>query len=257
MTLWPVCDVMSPIASGRTAAVADDLRERGFALEDVGWASVARGGQTAPAGVDAPLALVALRNSRPLTVVSAIANAAHEGYVPVLVADRRTGTAVEELLSEPFLLRAEQDGGRQFLTVEDRIRLSDESYACVGTAGAVEWYEDPGRSTDEPPLVLAVGGEPVTALNSADGLACPGPSVSAFRYSYARGDDGRFRVFEDGRPVGRYPSVSAMRADGFRPVPLPLVPEHHIRTHGHLARATLLASVGDTDGVSYRALASG
>lgn len=246
---------MSPIASGRSGAVAADLRDRGFTLDDEGWTSVARGGPTTLVGVDAPLAVVPLRNSNPLTVVSAIANAAHEGQVPVLVADKRTEADVEPILSTPFLLAAEQESGRRFFSVEDRIRLSDDSYACVGTRGALNWFESSERATDNPSLVLDVGGEPVAALDSVDGLACPGPSVSAFQFSYARGEDGQFRVFENGQAVGRYPSISAMRADGFRPVPLPLVPEHHIRKHGHLARATVLASVAD-DGrtITYKSL---
>ena len=245
---------MSQTAS-RRAAVAENLRSRGFALDDDGWASVASGGPTALAGVDAPLAVLALADSTPLSVVSAIANAAHEGRVPVLVADRRTEEAIEPILSEPFLLRRKGSGGREFLSVEDRIRLSDDSYACVGAGGTVEWFERDELS-DEPPLVLEVGGEEITALDSVDGLACPGPSVSAFRYSYARGEDGRFRVFADGQAVGQYTGVSAMRADGFRPVPLPLVPEHHVRDHGRLARATLVATVGPDGTVSYRSFPS-
>lgn len=243
---------MSQTASRRAAVVADDLRDRGFALDDDGWVSVASGGPTALAGVDAPLAVLPLADSTPLAVVSAIANAAHEGRVPVLVADRRTEAAIEPVLSEPFLLRGEGSAGREFRTVEDRILLSDDSYACVGASGDIEWFEDDDGVSDDPPLVLEVGGEEITALDSVDGLACPGPSVSAFRYSYARGEDGLFRVFADGQAVGRYTGVSAMRADGFRPVPLPLVPEHHVREHGHLARATLVATVGSDGTVSYR-----
>jgi hypothetical protein len=240
---------MSLPVSRRTVAVTDDLRERGFAVDDEEWGSVARGASGALAGVDAPLAVVPLRNGRPLTVVSALASAAHEGHVPVLAADPRTTAEVEPLLSDPFLLRGERADRREFFSVEDRILLSDDSYACLGTDGRVEWFESDG--TDDPPLVLAVGGETVAALDSVDGLACPGPSASAFRYSYARGDDGRFRLFEHGRVVGRYPGVGAMRADGFRPTPLPLVPEHHVREGGRLARAVVVATVTD-DGVSYR-----
>jgi hypothetical protein len=242
---------MSPTVSRHAATVTDDLGERGFTLDREEWATVARGGPETLAGVDAPLAVTPLTDSRPLTVVSAVANAAHEGRVPVLAADRRTGQEVEPLLSGPFLLEGRGEG-RGFATVEDRIRLSDDSYACVGTDGQVEWFEQSDGVTDSPSLVLSVGGDRVTTLGSVDGLACPGPSVSAFPYSYARGEDGRFRVFESGQTVGRYTSIGAMRADGFRPVPLPLVPEHHVRDHGQLARATLLATVDSDQGVSYR-----
>jgi hypothetical protein len=224
-----------------TRVVAADLRDRGFTLVDEGWARLARNGPTAFAGVDAPLAVVPLADSRPLTVVSAVATAAHEGAVPVLVTDQETATGVESLLTVPFLLAGRQAGNRAFVPIEDRIRLSDDSYACVGVRGPIEWFES--GDSDDPSLVLEVGGETVAVLDSVDGLACPGPSVSAFRYSYARGEDGRFRVFEDGTPVEQYTSISAMRADGVRPVPLPLVPEHHVREGGRLARATLLATV--------------
>jgi hypothetical protein len=59
-------------------------------------------------------------------------------------------------------------------------------------------------------------------------------------------------VFAGPETVGQYGTVAAMRADGYRPVPLPLVPEHHVRQHASLARATVLA---DTDGdVTYEPL---
>ena len=247
---------MPSTASVRAAAVARELRDRGFVLEDEGWATVAREGPAALAGVDAPLAVVELPDVRPLTVVSAVANAAHEGRVPVLVAADHAHEALEALLSEPFLLAGREEGARRFVPVEDRIRLSDDSYACVGTGGELEWFETPEGATDEPPLVLAAGGETVAVLDSVEGLACPGPSVATFRYSYARGGDGRFRVFENGEELGRYPGVGAMRADGFRPAPLPLVPEHHVRDHGRLARATVVASVTDGRTVSYRSIGS-
>lgn len=248
---------MSLTASDRTETVVDDLRDRGFTLDTEGWVPVASGPSEALVGLDAPLAIVPLRDSNPLTVVSAIANAAHDGTVPVLVADPRTEDEIEPILSEPFLLDDRRGGGRAFFPIEDRIRLSDGSYACVGTSGPIEWFEDAREATDDPALVLEVGGETVAVLDSVDGLACPGPSVSTFQYSYARGEDGQFRVFDDGQVVGRYTSVTAMRADGFRPLALPLVPEHHVRDHGRLARATVVATVAD-DGrtVAYRSVSS-
>ena len=246
---------MSLTASRRSAAVADDFRDRGFALEDREWGTVTTSTGSTPADVDAPLALTSLENSRPLTVVSAIANAADEGFVPVLVADQHTADAVQPILSPPFLLADREGKGRSFLTIEDRIRLQDDTYACVGASGELAWFEDFGTGTDAPPLVLAVGGEIVTVFDSVDRLACPGPAASAFQYSYGRGGDGQFRVFADGEAVGRYTSVAAMRSDGFRPVPLPLVPEHHVRTHGQLARATVVATAADgSQTVTYRSV---
>lgn len=241
---------MTPTASRRTDAVVEDLRNRGFDVTPTEWGTIARGDGSAIAGVDAPLAAVSLRDSRPLTVVSAVANAAHEGYVPVLVAHPQTATEIEALLADPFLLDG-RDGGREFVTIEDRIRLSDDTYACLGTAGPVRWTETATRDTDDPPLVLTAGGDRIATLDSVDGLACPGPAASTFRYSYARNDARQFCLFEDGTLVARYASVSAMRADGFRPVPLPLVPEHHVRDHGRVARATVVATVDGSD-ISYR-----
>jgi len=180
-----------------------------------------------------------LVDDAPLTVVSAIANAAHRGFVPLLVTDSHE--AVEPLLSEPFLLRGA--GPREFYDVEDRIGLPDDSYACVGTPGTLRWAET--DTTDSPGLTLRASGDVVAAFDGVGALTCPGPSTSAFRYSYARGEDGRFRVFRDGAVVGRYTGVGAMRADGFRPTPLPLVPEHHVRENGRLARQTVVAVVGD------------
>ena len=248
---------MSLTASSRTAVVAEDLRDRGFTLDTDGWATVARGGPTGLAGVDAPLAVISPVNSNPLTVVSAVANAAEDGHVPILVADPQIENGIESILSEPFLLEGQQAGGRSFFPIEDRIRLPDGSYACVGTSGQIEWFETSRKATDDPPLVLEVGGETVAVLDSVDGLACPGPSVSTFQYRYARGEDGQFRVSDEDNVVGRYTGVSAMRADGFRPLPLPLVPEHHVRDHGRLARATVVASVDSADRtVAYRSRSS-
>ncbi len=243
---------MTTRAPSRDTVVAD-LRNRGFETDDEGWATVARGGSASPADVDGSLAVVPLGNGRPLTVVSAVANAAHEGHVPALVCDRHTAETAEPLLAEPFLLRGRRDGARAFHSVEDRIELRNGRYACTAAEGAMEWAEAADGATDDPPLTLRVGGETVAALDSVGGLACPGPSASAFRYSYDRGADGLFRVYEDDRPVGRYTGVGAMRADGVRPVPLPLVPEHHVRDGGRLARATVLAVVERGDGgVDYR-----
>jgi len=232
------------------AAVARDLRDRGFRIEERAGGAVARGG-TPPVEVDAPLGIRSLRDARPLTVVSAVATAAHDGTVPVLVADPHTETEMEPLLSAPFLLEGRADG-REFVPIEDRIRLSDDTYACLGASGPVRWHERANPGTDEPALVLDVGGDPVAVLESVAELACPGPAASAFGFRYARGDDGRFRVFDDG-VVGRYTSVGGMRADGFRPAPLPLVPEHHVRDNGQLARATLVAAVDD-GAVTYRSV---
>lgn len=229
-------------ATRRLGVVTDDLESRGFALRSDGDATLAVGSPTAFAGVDAPLHLVYPPDSAPLTIVSRIATAAHRGRVPVLVADRWTSDELREVLESPFLLDSRRDGARQFYAVEDRIGLTDDSFACLGTPGRIEWHET-AADDDDPSLVLDVGGETVAVLDSVDALRCPGPEPTAFRYRYGRDEDGRLSVFRGKEPVGRYTSFRSMRADGFRPVPLPLVPEHHVRRNGHLARATLRAFV--------------
>ncbi len=236
--------------SRRTAAVERELRDRGFTLEAGEYATTARDGPADLAGVEAPLEVVHLADGDPLTVVSAIANAAHEGRVPVLVTDQWSREDVAAVVSAPFLLAGERDGGRRFYDLEDRIRLTDGSFACVGRRGELAWHEA-ATGSDQPDLLLEAGGETVAAVDSVDALACPGPEPTAFRYRYARDDDGRLAVLEREATIGRYPSFGAMRAAGFRPVSAPLVPEHHVRRNGRLARATLLASV-DRGSVEFR-----
>jgi hypothetical protein len=244
MTLGANILVMTLSPSARRERVETDLREQGFDLEPTAWATLARDGPTDLTGIDAPLAVVPVTNSAPLTLVSAVASATHEGNVPILVVDQQTRDRARELFSAPFALDGEIGGRRQFHTVEDRIRLTDGSFACVAETGSFAWTERCGED-ESPQLHLGVGGETVAVLDSIDALACPGPSPDAFRYRYERGSDGRFRVFEGSEAIGRYPGVTAMRNAGVRPVPLPLVPEHHVRSNGHLARATLLATVED------------
>jgi hypothetical protein len=249
--LWSIAVVMIRPASRRRAAVERDLRERGYTLEEDDWLTVARDGPMEFLAVDAPLAVVPLTDGRPLSVVSAVANAAHEGRVPVLVADAQTRAAAATVLSDPFALAGYDDGRRLFHAVEDRILLTDDTFACV-QYGDLQWVEaTPEAETEDPGLRLTVDDDVVAALDSVDALTCPGPDPEAFPYRYGR-TDGRFRVFAGPETVGQYGTVAAMRADGYRPVPLPLVPEHHVREHAALARATVLA---DTDGdVTYEPL---
>lgn len=246
MILAAYIEIMTAATAASVKRVASDLQERGFAVDSEDWPTTATDGPTDLAGVDAPLQVVIPRDSTPLSVISAVANAAHEGRVPVVVTDRYDRDQVHDILSSPFALADQQDGLRRFHPVEDRIQLTDDTFACVAAEGALSWFEvAEGESADSPQLHLTAGGETVAVLDSVDGLACPGPSPAAFRHRYARRDDGRFAVYEGAALVGTYRGVTAMRADGVRPVPLPLVPEHHVRSNGHLARATVLATVED------------
>ncbi|WP_436901853.1 hypothetical protein [Halovenus halobia] len=236
---------MTTTASTRLERVQRDLRDRGFSFETAARPTVARDGPADFAGVDAPLDLRPLASDRPLEIISAVANAAHDGRVPVLVVDDHDYDTVQEFLSPPFALAGNEDGVGQFYTIEDRIQLTDDSFACVASPGELSWSEAPDAGSDSPPLRLSVGGETAAVLDSVEGLACPGPSPAAFRHRYARGEDGRFRVYEGDSVVGEYTGVTAMRQAGVRPVPLPLVPEHHVRNNGDLARAVMLATVED------------
>jgi hypothetical protein len=241
-----------------TAAVLADLTDRGYRLaHPEGWntpAAVATPtGETTPVtaapgeAADAPLAVEPLATADPLTLVARLADAADAGRRVLFVADADTAREAVETLADPFLLRAETDAGRQFYTIPDRILLTDDTYACVRTDDDLSWREERADEAAGPEaparLVLNAGGETVAALDSVDGLTCPGPGPDAFRHRYERGDDKRIHVFDREGPVGRYAGVSAMKANAYRPVPLPLVPEHHLRENPRLARAWSLAVV--------------
>jgi len=236
----------------RLATVATDLEARGFSITHDGN-SVAASGATLPEqSIDAPLTVTELHDERPLTVISQVTNAAHEERLPVLVGDEPTVEAATELLEPPFGL-AGAAPARRFHAIADRIRLTDDTFACVERPRSLQWREADraATETDSPRLLLDADGETVAVLESVDGLACPGPSPTAFPYRYERGGDRQFRVSDSDGLVGRYSSITAMKGE-FRPVPLPLVPEHHVRRNGALARAVVLASVEDS-AVDYEA----
>jgi hypothetical protein len=251
---------LSPAPS--THAVLADLTDRGYRLDrPEGWntpAAVATPeAETTPVtaapadAADAPLAVEPLATADPLTLVARLADAADAGRRVLFVADSDTAREAIETLAEPFLLRTETDAGRAFYTIPDRILLTDDSYACVRTDDDLSWREERADESAGPEaparLLLEAGDETVAVLDSVDGLTCPGPSPDAFRHRYERGDDKRIHVFDREGPVGRYAGVSAMKANAYRPVPLPLVPEHHLRENPRLARAWSLAVV-DSEG---------
>jgi hypothetical protein len=257
---------MSPAPVPPADAVLDDLTDRGYRLDHPeGWntptaVATPETGTTpitpAPGGTaEAPLAVEPLASADPLTLVARLADAADAGRRVLFVADRETAREAVETLTEPFLLRAETDAGRQFYTIPDRILLTDDSYACVRTDDDLAWREERPRdatgSDASARLVLDAGEEAVAVLDSVDGLTCPGPTPETFRHRYKRGDDKRIHVFDRDGPVGRYGGISAMKANAYRPVPLPLVPEHHLRENGRLARAWCLAVV-EGDETTYR-----
>lgn len=233
----------------RFEAVKSDLRERGFVLEETKRGVIGTGGTVPPLEGQSPLSITYPDSGAPLSIVSQIANAAQEETVPLLVVDRWTRDDVRSVLAEPFLLAGERDVGREFYSIPDRIRLTDDTYACAPTTASLQWVEDQTatvtrRTTDAPQLVLQARDDVVTALDSTESLRCPGPPPDAFPTRYERVDD-RFRVYEGADIVGSFAKIRTMRAQGYRPVPLPLVPEHHVRSNGHLARSVVLAAVED------------
>ncbi|RXK50343.1 hypothetical protein [Halorientalis pallida] len=246
--------------------VLADLRDRGFEvtrLSGDGPAAVAVDGSAPDAVTDRPLAVEPLAgrsgvggrsalggDTLALTAVARLAAAARDGQATLFVAAPETAAAVRELLTDPFLCRADTDGRRTFYTVPDRIMLTDDSYACVRADEAVTWREEPtaGPGADESDatrLVCAADGTVRAALESVDSLRCPGPDPAAFPYRYSRGEDRQMHVFDHEREIGTFTGVAAMKAHGYRPVPLPLVPEHHLRESTHLGRAWTVATVTD------------
>jgi hypothetical protein len=239
---WPV--------SRRTAAVERDLQARGSTIQTTEWVSVVPDPPADVTTTDAPLAVVPVTDGRPVSIVSAVENAARREQLPVLVTDRHTRPNVRDVLSSPVGLAGMDDGRRRFYPTEDRIRLTDDTFGCVDSRGSLQWAESkPTAETDSPAVQLTTDSDVVAVLDSVASLTCPGPEPSAFPARYTR-TDGRFQVLESDSVVGTFGTVSSMRADGYRPIPRPLVPEHHLRHNSELARKALLA-VPDDSGVTY------
>ena len=234
---------MTYLSSVDVDPVKQDLQTEGFSFDD-DRPTVARGGSMELIDIDAPLEVTPVANSRPLTVISAIANATSGGRVPLLVVDSHDRSAVDALLSKPFALADQRDGFRRFYTVEQRIQLADNSFACINTDENLWWTEAPGRG-DSSQLHLMAGDEPVVVLDSLGELACPAPSPTIFPHRYTRDEHGRFVLYNRVEAVGTYAGVSTMRSDGIKPVPAPLVPEDHLTPQSRLPRATLLATADE------------
>ena len=167
-----------------------------------------------------------------------------------VVDDDATAEAVRSLLTDPPLLVAERDGRRTFHAGPDRIPVAGGGYACVRFEGLGEptfaWREtdtpagpvpsgpgvdaagadEAGRPT-VPRLVCEVDGRVVAVLAGVESLR--EPPAEAFPYAYSRhADDKRFRVRrgDDGAVTESASGFAPMRAAGYVPVPMPLVPEH-------------------------------
>lgn len=223
--------------------VLADLRARGCGVrrrDDAGDPPAVTTGPT-PVTDNRPLAIEPV-DVDPTALVERAAHAARHDRAVCYVTSAADASGVREVLAEPRFVPATRDGLRQFYHVPDRIRLPDGGYAAVratsptprtgetareGADRVLAWREEAAPEGDPPRLVLEVNRRPVTTLASVDALTCPGPD-DQFPYRYAR-RNGSFRVFKDDREVGRFRGVSAMRSGGYQPVPVPLVPEHHLR----------------------------
>jgi hypothetical protein len=185
----------------------------------------------------------------PTRVVDAVAAAAERDLTCTFVVGERAAAGVREVLTDPPGVRAVEDGCRTFYDVPDRLSTG-EGLACVRTDDPPVWREEPATGgvtdesdpratadrtgldraggTDRPTrLVLAAGGGVHAAFDDYAALACP--TAEAFPYTYRREADKRVHVRNrDGREVGVYSSIRAMKADAYRPVADPLVPEIHL-----------------------------
>ena len=188
----------------------------------------------------------------------ATGDAARSDRATLYVTSADEATAVGDILSTPRFVADERGGFRQFYPVPDRIQLADGSYAAVRATQptarygesararadrVLTWREAPGD--DDPSLVLDVNRQSTVTLDSVASLTNPGPA-SVFPYRYTR-RDGSFRVLQGDDEVGRFASIAAMRERGYQPVPVPLVPEHHLRW----GTPTLGLAVVDGEQVHY------
>ena len=208
-------------------------------------------------GVDPPLAHVgtgtevaveALPSAEPTVVVDAVAAAAREGRFALLAADRRTARDAHAVLTDPPAIRAvDDDGHRTFYEVPDRLRVGDAGFGAVRADGDLVWREETsgGVTGDRGVrLVLEADGRAQAAFDDYAALACPVPG--SLPYTYRREGDKRIHVLDrDGHEVGVYGSIRAMKANAYRPVPDPLVPEVHFPDGVRLSRAWAVAVVED------------
>jgi hypothetical protein len=214
-------------------------------------------------GADPPLARVgagtevaveALPSAEPTVVVDAVAAAARHGRFALLAADRRTARDAHAVLTDPPAVRAvDDDGHRAFYEVPDRLRVGDAGFGAVRADGDLVWREETGGGVTGDRgvrLVLEADGRVQVAFDGYASLACPAPG--AFPYTYRREDDRRIHVLDrDGHEVGVYSSVRAMKANAYRPVPDPLVPEVHFPDDVRLSRAWAVAVVEDGEVVEF------
>jgi hypothetical protein len=251
----PVPDHRTTERSPAAAAVAGQFETRGY---EAVWPTdrgvpdcvlrPAAGAESPLARIEAgrELAVEALPSADPTAVVDAVAAAVREERFALFAADPRTASAIEGVLTDPPAVRAvDDDGHRTFYSVPDRLRVGDAGFAAVRADGALVWREEAGGGVtgdDRTRLLLEADGRVQAAFEDYAALACPSPG--AFPYTYRREADKRIHVGNrDGREVGVYGSIRAMKANAYRPVPDPLVPEVHLPEGTRLSRAWAVAVV--------------
>lgn len=176
----------------------------------------------------------------PTTIVSRLVHAERmERNVLFVAADAEATSSLTETLETPTLLSERRDGLRTFYDGPDRIPVAAGGYALTRTPALVaQWRETNTPSgplrTDEagdraPRLVLEIDGRVVAVAPDVDGLQVPPASTFPFRY-FRDPQTKRFYVCRtrdgpDG-PIEDFGGVTELRDAGYRPVPMPLVPEH-------------------------------
>ena len=214
-------------------------------------------------GADPPLTRVeptrdvdveALPSADPTVVVDAVAAAARENRFALLAADRRTARDAHDVLIDPPAVKGiDADGHRTFYEVPDRLRVGDAGFGAVRADGDLVWREETAEGVTgdrRTRLILEADGRVHAAFDDYTALACPAPG--AFPYTYRREDDRRIHVLDrDEHEVGVYGSIRAMKANAYRPVPDPLVPEVHLPDGVQLSRAWAVAVVEGGEVVGF------
>jgi hypothetical protein len=258
---------------GPPAVATPSDGSRGLPAADGTGTGVAASADGQPAAVALePLAADAVT---PTMLVSRLWNDSRHGRRALFVVPEQALEDALAVLRPPALVRDRSRRGlRSFYAGPDRVFLAEGGYAAVRTGASTpefDWSEedatgpldDPAASVRAPVegaaapdrraagdvparLVCRVDDEPVAVLDGVDDLCRP--AASSFPCAYRRGADRRFHVrTADGRDVGTFDGVAAMRRAGVHPVPMPLVPEHVLPAGTRVAGAWVVLSVPDDD----------
>jgi hypothetical protein len=227
----------------RLETVCATLAARGYATERRDGHAVARPSEdTDRVGIPGVLHVVPAR-TQPAAVLGAVGAAAGADRTALFAAHPAEAEAIRSILTDPPGLLEAGEAGRTFYSGPDRLRAGDAGLACCRGAEPPVWREKSadGVTGEGTRYVLDSAGEATTAFRDFAALACPGRA--AFDYAYRRDEDGRFVVqnLETGRTAGRFASITAMKAQTYRPVPVPLVPERLVE--GHLPASWAVATV--------------